>query len=298
MPHRLRNFTMLGVLALAWGSGYPFIKIVVETIPPATVSLARAGFGFLVLFAVFLAKRERLPRGWDNWGWIAALGMLGFVLPHILITWGAARIESGLTAILVGSAALFTVLFGLIMERAERPTLHHLAAIALGFAGIVVLVGPDALAGLGGQIWGQLSVVGGAACYGITYPIARRLGHLSPVVSGMAILLCASAVALPISLLFDRPWLLEPSPLELGGLVWLGVVSSGLGAILFLRLVALTGPNFATVVNYLVPLVGVGLGVAVLGETVSWNALAALVLILSGMAISGRAKRAAAAPEG
>jgi drug/metabolite transporter (DMT)-like permease len=162
----------------------------------------------------------------------------------------------------------------------------------------VVLVGPDALAGLGGQIWGQLSVVGGAACYGITYPIARRLGHIPPVASGMAIMLCASAVALPISLVADRPWLLEPNSLELGGLVWLGVVSSGLGAILFLRLVALTGPNFATVVNYLVPLVGVCLGIVVLGESVSWNALAALVLILSGMAVSGRAKRAATLPEG
>ena len=291
MPHLVRNFAMLAALALAWGSGYPFIKIVVATVPPATVSLARAGFGFLVLFVVFLARRERLPREPGTWGWIVALALLGFVTPHILIAWGTARIESGLAAILVGSAAMFTVLFSLILDRKEPPSIHHLGALALGFSGIVVLVGPDALAGLGEQIWGQLAVVGGAACYGVTYPIARRLGHVSPVVSGMAILLCASLAAAPISAVADQPWLLEPSPLQLGGLVWLGVVPSGLGAILFLRLVALTGPNFATVVNYLVPLVGVGLGVAVLGERVSWNALAALVLILSGMAVAGRTKR-------
>ncbi|MBT5415486.1 MAG: DMT family transporter [Rhodospirillaceae bacterium] len=295
MPHLLRNYVLLGVLALTWGSGYPFIKVVVDTVPPATVSLARASFGFLVLFVFYLVKRERLPRNSGDWVWIGALALVGFVVPHILITWGAARIDSGLTAILVGSAAFFTILFTLIMDRAERPAIHHFAAIALGFSGIVVLVGPNALAGLGGQIWGQLSVVGGAACYGITYPIARRLGHLSPAVSGVAILFCASVVALPISLAVDRPWLLEPSALEFGGLVWLGVVSSGLGAVLFLRLVALTGPNFATVVNYLVPLVGVGLGVAVLGEAVNWNALIALALILSGMTVAGRAKRAKSA---
>ena len=103
--------------------------------------------------------------------------------------------------------------------------------------------------------------------------------------AGSGALLCAAAVTVPAALLVDRPWQLAPTPLSLVAIVILGVLGTAGGYILFFRLLARCGAGFASSCNFLIPLVGVAWGVLLLGEQPSPNALAALALILAGLAM-------------
>ncbi len=89
---------------------------------------------------------------------------------------------------------------------------------------------------------------------------------------------------LPVALIVKQPWTLRPSAGAVAAVVLLGVVMTGLATLMFFRLIASAGATFATQVNYLIPAVGALGGVVLLGETLEVHALAALALILAGVA--------------
>lgn len=283
---RALDFAILLVLACAWGSAFVFIKIAVDTIPPFTLVASRVVLGALVLTAVAYMKGHRLPRDMAVWRLLLVIGFFGSGLPFVLVSWGETRIDSALAAIVVSATPLFTVILAHFFAAADKMTGAKVAGVALGFIGVVLLVGPDALQGLGGELLGQLAVVGAAFCYALTNIIAARAADLPLTISAAGSLIGAAVWIVPLSLVIDKPWALEPSTDSVLAALWLALVSSTLGTMLFFRLLRTTSPSFVSLNNYIIPALGVLFGAAMLSEEISVRAIIALGFILSGIAVA------------
>jgi drug/metabolite transporter (DMT)-like permease len=237
-----------------------------------------------VLGVIAALRGTRLPRDGMSWLKLGFMGTLGTVLPFFLISWGETRIDSGLAAILMAFVPIGALVLAHLFYHDEPLTVGKLVGVVLGVAGIVVLVGPSALAGLGHQFAAELAVLAAALCYAGNTTVARRLGGLSADIVSIGMLLTAAVIAVPAALVVDEPWRLTPSWLSIGAVVALGVVSTALGYVLLFAVVARAGAGFAAFNNFLVPPVGVVWGVLLLGEAPSPHALVALIIVLAGLA--------------
>ena len=283
LPSR-RDYLLLLSLGAIWGGSFFLIKLAIATVPPVTVAAGRILVGALLLGAVLALRGMRLPQDRAVWARLALMGTVGTVLPFALINWGETHIDSGLAAILMSAVPLLTIVLGHFLRSDEKITGGKAIALVLGGAGVVVLVGPDALRGLGADLLGQLAVLGACACYAVNSLTARGLARHPAEVVTFGMLAAAAVAAVPLSLLIDRPWQLDISSLSLLAVLALGVLPTALGYIIAFRNIAGAGAGFASFNNYLVPVFGVLWGMALLGEELEPRALLALLLIFAGLA--------------
>ncbi len=291
-PHPVKHWVLLLALTAMWGSSFMFIKLGVATVPPATLVASRLALGAVLLYAVMRMRGLALPPLGRRWLPFVALAIVGNCAPFYLITWGQQFIDSALAGILIAVMPLATLLLAHFFVAGERMTAGRALGFCVGFAGVVVLMGPTALAGLGGsalKVAAQATVLAGALCYAINSIIARRSIATDFLVASTAVLIVAGALMVPVALVFDRPWALAPSAGSIAAIVWLGIGPTALATILYFRLIAAAGPTFMAIVNYLSPVVALLAGVVLLGEEPGATAVAGLVLILFGIALSRRA---------
>ncbi len=165
-------------------------------------------------------------------------------------------------------------------------TLVRFAGVALGFIGMIVLVGVDALRGLGDQVMGQLLIIGGCISYSLYGVECRSACRQLPPQMLIGVILAAGFFAmLPFWFAIDRPWDLQWDWRAVLAVLWLGVFSTGAGNLLYYVLMRRVAVGFASLNNYLVPLMALVWGYFALGEQPHLNALVALVLILVGLAL-------------
>ena len=293
-----RSLALLAVLSAILSSSFVFIKIGVETVPPLTMAVGRVVLASLVLYAFLRLRRQSLPGGGRLWVMFLGVAILGNGLPFSLIAWGEERIDSGLAAILMAVMPLATVILTHFFTVDERAGVAKVLGIAAGLAGVAFLFGTEALRGLGGDVWRQLAVAAAALSYAVAATLARRLPPLTPAVRTTAVMICGSLVMTPLALVFERPWTLAPSPESLASIVYLGLVPTAVGSILYFRLISDAGATFVSFINYLIPVLGVLWGFLFLGERVSVQALVSMAAILAGIAIATLQPRRAPPPSG
>ena len=271
------------------------IKVAVETVPPVTMTAARMIIGAGLLLGVLLVKKERLPVIWSFWVPCFVLGLVGNGLPFTLIAWGEVRVDSGLAAILMAVMPLATVLLAHFFSAGERLTTPRAVGIAIGFSGVVILVGPEAVKGLGGDVWHQLSVSGGAICYAIAAVYTRRLPPAPLLPRAVGVTICAALQMVPLALIADWPLQAVPIGWSLVSVIYLGLVSTAIATLIYFNLIAARGSGFFAFINYLIPVMGVLWGMAVLGEVLHPAGMAALATILLGLFVANWRRRG---PEG
>jgi drug/metabolite transporter (DMT)-like permease len=276
---------LLGLIVI-WGTAFLFIDLAVASLPPATLVATRVAIAALVLVALLAPLGLRLPRPGRLWLRFLLLACVGNAIPFFLISWGQQRVASGSAGILMAVMPLTTLVLAHFFVAGERMTTRRTTGFAMGFAGVVLLTGPDAVSRLGGapsEIGHQLAILAGALCYAVNTILAGRMPVMHPIVSAACVMIMASLVMLPTSLLVDRPWQLTPSTLSLASVVWLGLVPTGAATVLYFRIVSSAGPTFLSLMNYVIPAVALFVGMLVLGEPFEWHVMAALALILAGL---------------
>ena len=279
-----RQFLILLVLGLIWGASFLFIKVAVVTIPPFTVAFGRTALAALILYVVLRYRGLKLGSWGPLWGAFLILGLFNGAVPYTLITWAEIHIDSGLAAILNALMPLFTVLLAHFFTQDEKLNWMKVIGILLGFLGIMVLIGPAVLKGLGTHVIGQLAVVGAAWCYAMAAIYGRRLKEVPPLVSATGQLIGAALLTLPLSFIIDTPWQLSVTLLSLGALACLSLLGTALAYILYYYLLSRIGATNVSLVTYLLPITGVFWGALLLGERLHWSAFLALALILAGIA--------------
>lgn len=282
----IADYAMLLFLAAIWGSSFLFIKMTVVTIPAATLTLARLAIAAVLLAGVARLSRQALIRTPGLWRWMLLAAFFGNALPFTLIAWGQEAIDSGVAAILMGVMPLSTLLVAHVFTADEKLTVPKLVGVIFGFAGLIVLIGPDNLVTLGADVWRQLAVAGAATCYGINAVISKQLTG-QPNRALVAWIMAVSAVMiLPLALVWDRPWTLEPSSQSLWAMLTLSVFHTALGTLMLFMIVRRQGATFFSQINFLIPVVGVFYGVMLMSEKLGANAYLALGLILTGIAVA------------
>lgn len=281
---------LLLALAGLWGGSFMLAKIAVVDIPPLTLVLARVGLAAIALWVVVAAMRLPVPRDRRTWAALAVLGLLNNVVPFTLIFWGQTRIDSGLASILNATTPLFTVLLAHLVTVDERLTWPRLTGVLLGIAGVVVIIGPPALAGLAGDLLGQLAVVAAALSYACAGLWGRRLRAHPPLVIAAGMVSMSTLVMLGLAGLVDRPWTLPaPSAAAVAATLTLALVCTALAYLLYFRILALAGATSLALVTFLIPPAAILLGVVVLGERLAGTDGAGMGLIGLGLAaIDGR----------
>jgi drug/metabolite transporter (DMT)-like permease len=290
-PIPIREFALLAFLAALWGSSYLLIKIALATIPPITLIAARVGIAavFLVLATSLLG--ERLPRGRRTWRRLFIQALFNSIGSWTLLAWGQQRVDSALAGVLNATSPIFVLAFGWIAARQEAVTAQRLAGALVGIAGVALIVGFEALRGMGGEIAGQLAVLASAALYAAAALHGRRFSSLSPAATAAGTMIWASVCLVPLCCLAESPWTLEPSAGSIAAAAALGLACTGIALVVYFRLVRTIGAVGVASQSYLRAGVSVLLGVLVLGERITVaTALGLLAVILGVVMINASGK--------
>ncbi len=281
---------MMLLLALFWGGSYFWSALALKAFGPFTIVGLRLLLGSTMLIVYVKARGYSLRLTPAVWRDLVVLGFLNLFFPFCLITWGQTQIASGLAAIFNAMAPLFAVVVAHFATRDERLTVQKLAGVALGIAGVAVMVGVDALRGLGLQVLAQLAVLGGALSYGCAAVYARRFRNQPSMVIATGQITTAAIMAVPAALIIEAPWNLPaPGVIPIVAIGGLAILSSAVSPLLYFAILKSVGATNAIIVTFLAPVSALLLGVLVLGEAFTGQQAAGIVLIGMGLAaIDGR----------
>ncbi len=287
------ELALLLLLSTLWGASYGFIKVGVETIPPLTLIAARTLIAGALLVAVMRWRGLALPRDRATWRRFAAQACLNSVVPFTLIAWAEQTTDAGLAAILNSTSPIFAFLLTALVTRHEAVSGSKLFGVVAGLVGTALIVGVEALGGLGQQLLAQLAIVAATICYAGAAIFGTSFKGLHPMAPAAGSLLAGAVILLPVSLVVDRPWTLAPTAASVLALLALSVFSTALALTIYFRLVRTLGSVGATAQAYLRVPIGVAIGVLFLGETPSATAWAGLACVLAGvvaMTLPGRGR--------
>lgn len=283
-PRTATNLALLVLLATLWGAAYTLVKVGVETIPPLTLISARTLIAGSILLAIMRLRGIAMPRDPAVWKRFMIQAFLNSVFPFTLIAYAERHVGAGLATILGSNAPIFAFLLALLFVRHERPTLRQSFGVAAGLAGICLVVGVDALNGLGQDVLAQLALVFSAVLFGAAALFGRNFNGLDPMVPAAGSMICGAIILTPLSLIIDRPWTLTPSAASVTALIALAVFSTALAFVIYFRLIQTLGSVGTTAQAYLRVPLGVGLGVVFLGETLPPTVWIGLVCVVAGIA--------------
>ncbi len=274
---------MLGLLALLWGVSYNLAKVAVQTIPPVTTTALRTAIASLILIVILRRTGIALFRADYPWRILCAQAAMINILPWTLSAWAAQTIDSGLVAILNSTSPLFAFLITWAITRHEPATAGKLVGALAGLAGVALIVGVGVFAGAERHLTQQLACVFGAVLFGLAAVHGRRFDALPALVPATLTLVIGTVVLLPLSLVLDRPSTLAPSRASLAAVLGLGVFSTAAALFLYYRILATMGSIAAASQSYLRIVVGVVVGIVFLGESLTPERLAGMLLILGGV---------------
>jgi drug/metabolite transporter (DMT)-like permease len=283
------DWSWLALLVSIWGSSFAMSKLALLHLDAAWVMALRLAVAAAVLipYAWLAGPGLAAPRrSWFKFIW---LGFIGNALPFYIVTYGMNFVTSGVAGLLMGAIPLFVVLFAHVALPGEQLTLPKAIGFLLGFTGIIVLIGPEAILTLaisGDELKGELLVLFGCLCYGIHAVSAKRLGVDHPARQSAAVCLSGAVMGLAFAVIASPQGLSGVPAQGFLAVLGLGLLPTAAATLIVYRLMARTGPSFVSYSNYLVPVFAVLLGAVVLNETLHWNILAALLLVLAGIAVS------------
>jgi drug/metabolite transporter (DMT)-like permease len=305
----LRVWAFFLALAFVWGSSFLFIKIGLdEHLPPFTLVSYRLWIATLFLVAVVRLSGGTLPRSRDALGRLIILGIINVAVPFTLLTWGEQFITSAVTSIFNGLVPLFAIVMAALVLHDEPITLNRLGGLVVGFIGAVLLASPN-LGAAGSSdstaaLVGEIAVAGASLSYAAAAVYARRavtgrglindpvVGPRPPAPAEIALAQVAVAAVLTtgLALIVESP---AGSPIAVPGsakawfsVAWLGLLGSGVAYLLYFRILRAWGATRSTLVTYVMPIVGIALGVTVLGEALHPAEIMGSVLVIGGLALA------------
>ena len=286
----LHHWILLALLVLGWGSAFAFTKLALTGMPPEWIVALRLVLGAVPLVLLLFVSGERMAHSWRAWGWFVLLSVVGNVLPFFAISWGQQKIDSALAGILIGATPIITLAIAPFFTKDERITPGRIAGFLIGFAGLVLVIGPSALTEIGTEsteLLSQLAILGGATCFAFNNVLAKVSPDLEPLTKAAGVMVTGALLGtLGAETLGPPAAYAAAGPTAWIGMAALGVFSTGAAAVVFFRLVDAAGATFTALTNYLVPVFAAFAGYVFFGEHLSWLVLAGLALILSGIALS------------
>jgi drug/metabolite transporter (DMT)-like permease len=280
---RPAHIGLLLALAVIWGLAFLFVDLGLDAFSPVLYAALRFDIaGPLLLAAAYLWHRGRLlPQGRAQWSvvlWTAGLNILGY---HVLLYWGQLHTYEAVASVIVGLNPILTTVFSRAILPDERVGLMGLVGLAVGLGGIAVLAALKGGALFDLQGLGELACAGGVACWAMGTVVSRRIDHKMPAANLTAWQMVVGAAMLhPLAFVLEGGGRADWTQQGTFSLLYLALVSSGVGYFLFFYLVPRLGPIRTAVVSTLTPISATAAGVIVLNDPVEARMLIAFALIV------------------
>jgi drug/metabolite transporter (DMT)-like permease len=286
------HWFLIAILAIVWGFAFYLVAIALRSFPPLTLVALRLIFGACTLIVVMRIKGLSLPREPLWWGYFSLLALLGNLLPFSLIAWAETNIPSSQAGLIMALMPITTMVLAHYFVAHEQLTPKRVAGVLLGFIGVLVLMGAQIIEGIGGgSLWPQLACVLATVSYAVNGVYVKRIPKINGLVAGVGTLIAGSCIMAPVALVVDQPWTLEVSLTSWLATLALGGLATGLATWIFFFVINDCGPNFLSIINYIIPAVSFAAGVVLLSEPASFAQFFGLILICLGIAISQPRKR-------
>lgn len=284
-----RGLLLFLIAGTAWGLPYLFIRVAVEDFSTWTIVFSRVVIGAAVLIPIAINRKALVP-ALKAWKYVLAYAAFEMIVPWYLITEAERVVNSGLAGLLVATVPFFSLVLGIYYQKDK--SLKHpktLAGLAIGFTGVVLLVGIDAITGHV-SLPHVLMIILAAVGYAVAPVIAAtKIPHVSGVaVNGLAMAIVAVVYAVPALISFPAEIAAGPAPESWWSLVGLGVLCSVVAFVAFFRLIKEIGSARATLVTYMNMAVAVLLGIILLSEPITTGILIGFPLVLVGSVLASR----------
>ena len=282
------GWLLIGILSILWGGAFFLIEVGLRSYPPITLVFMRLVLAVPPMWIAMRLMGQRLPSEARVWGLLAVVGALNCALPFILFFWRQQYLDSGYASILNATTPLWGVITAHFLTSDEKATPARILGVLIGMAGIVVMVGPEAMKGLSNNLLAQIACIISTIFYSFAAIYGRRLSQteLTPMAVATGQTMMAALMMVPVVVLVDQPWTMATPRLDstLAGLT-LALFSTALAYTLYFRLIDRSGASNAQLVAFLMPILAVILGIAFLGESLSGGQIVGAALIAIGLAI-------------
>ena len=283
------NWVRLAALGIIWGASFMLVELALAEVGPFTLVAARIGMAALMLWGLSYPLCGGLPKRRIVWAFAFGAAVLSNALPFSLLTWAQTTVPSSVAGVFMAVMPFMSLVLSHYLVAGERMTARNLAGLAIGFAGMLVLFGWDALRQIAsgeGTALAQLACLGAAFCYASGSVVMKRAPATRPVAFGAATMILAAVMAVGTALMVEGVPEALPSPTTSLVLVVLAAGPTAGALFLMLRILEGAGPPFLSLVNYQVPVWAVVFGAVFLGEDISPRLGIALLMILAGLAVS------------
>lgn len=291
-PLSLNSLGAMFLLALMWGLSIPITKLGLGSIPPMTLTALR--FMVAVPLMMFLARRElRVPA--KAVLPIVGLGVMGITLGNVAQSFGVQGTSASVATILSATIPLFIVILAAVRFRQPVTPLQWsgLLAAFFGIALVAIGSGPGvddiSRTTVSGVVLMLISAVGIAIYHIWSAELTEKYG-LMPVAAWN--MLVGLVTVLPLA-----GWEMSRQPVDvtaqaLAAVIYLGVVVTVIGLILWLYLLKMVPARIAASVQYLQPVFGIGASAFLFGDKLGLLFAAGVILVLAGLALAASGTRA------
>lgn len=283
----VRYWIMIATLGFVWGSTFLLTELAIDHMTPLWLAASRICLGSVLLTIVWGARGFKLFESATAWLPLIFVALFSSVVPFFLIAWGQQYVTSGFAGVSMAAIALMILPLAHFFLPDEKMNLRKVLGFIVGFVGVAFLMGGDVFASSGSNLegWGRVSLLGATACYAVCSIVLRKMPAVDPIGLAAVLLIIGAAVILPLALMVDG----TPKPVPQNTL-WviavLGLIPTAAANLLRVMVIREAGSTFMSLVNYQVPVWSVVMGALLLGEPLPPSLLFALLLILSGVAVS------------
>lgn len=288
MEHRMRflDWFFLASLSVLWGGSFFFAEIALREVSALVVVWARVGLAGLILFVLVRLKGLVIPRSRTLWFSFMVMGLLNNVIPFSLIVWAQTSITGSLASIFNATTPLFTIILAHYLTRDEKITWRKILGVILGFIGVVIMMGVQAMNGLGSSLLAQGAVLLAAVSYGLAALWGRRFASMAPLVVAMGQVVCAGLIMSVPAFMFG--FVQNVGVLSLStvlALFGLALFCTVIAYVLYFKILATSGASNLMLVTFLIPLSAIALGSLLIGERLELDHVIGMLFILMGLLI-------------
>jgi drug/metabolite transporter (DMT)-like permease len=294
---RGKTLALYLVCVLFWGSTWLVIRIGVRDLPPLGFAAVRMGLAFLLLIPIasrggaFRPSREQRK-------WIAIAGFLLIGINYGVVFLAAPLLESGLSALLFSTFAIWVGLFAHFHLPNEPLTRRNVVAALLGLAGVAVIQAPELPAALSGApsrlaMGGALILTGTIASAASNVAVKKHLGAVPPAFNLLGQTLVGTVALALTAAIFERHAVFHWTPSAIGAIVYLAVCGTVIPFLALLWLIPRVPVALIGTIPFIDTVIAILLGAAVIGERLPARVLLGAVPILIGVVLSGGVGRKA-----
>lgn len=287
MQNQTKSAVPLVLLALGiiWGSAFILMKVLVDEISPSQIVAARLILGALVVTAVaaFAGRLRTLTPAII--GPASLLVLIDNVIPNTTVAWSETRIDSGMASVLMSSMPLFTTIFAMTLLR-EGISGIRIAGLVIGFIGVMIVSDGDILSFRSNNGIGMLAVVGASSSHAAAAIYTKKLLARFDALGLTAMkLTTGAAMTAPIVFATQGAGAYTAMSLEaVVSLLLLGILATGVAYGVYIWVVGAAGAVQASLVTYIIPVAGLVMAWAILGEPIGFSTIAGAAVIIGGVA--------------